>query len=76
MRAPSPLPPAITLDQRTRFTLLQELTPTCTMYAVEILSEDENPVDARNGAIGFSWKMSSPYVLGETAQFVVRHYYV
>lgn len=76
MCAPSPLPPAITLDERTRYTLLQELTPTCTINAVEIVSEDENPVDARNGVIGFSWMTSSPYVLGETAQFVVRHYYV
>ena len=51
------------------------LTPTATAKNIEIVPEDENPVDTRNGVIGLSWKVSSPYVLGETVQFVVRHYY-
>lgn len=54
--------------------LIRKLVPNGPVEQLEIVPEDVNALDVRNGDVVRAWDMPSPYVEGETVKCVVKCY--
>ncbi len=70
-------PPCVTVDQSTRDVLFRDkLYPedVSEVTQVEIMPDDANELDARNGTIQEEWELPSPYVFGTMVKVVLKNY--
>lgn len=64
----------MTLDQRARDIVVRGLTSTGPVTQVEVIPEDVNPLDTRNGIAEWTWEMPSWHVSGKMVQYTLKRY--